>query len=76
MTLGAMQDFELRVMRLLDHAAREHGDARDRQPLGRRARDAHRLGGHRTATRASWRSGWRSWGIKPGDRVATLGDEP
>ena len=25
MTLGAMQDFELRVMRLLDHAAREHG---------------------------------------------------
>jgi fatty-acyl-CoA synthase len=23
--LGGMQDFELRVMRLLDHAAREHG---------------------------------------------------
>ena len=23
--LGAMQDFELRVPRLLDHAAREHG---------------------------------------------------
>jgi len=23
--LGGMQDFELRVMRLLDHAEREHG---------------------------------------------------
>ena len=25
-TLGAMQDFPLRVMRLVDHADREHGD--------------------------------------------------
>ena len=44
--LGTMQDMELRVPRLIDHAAREHGTPRDRQPLGRRQRDAHRLGGH------------------------------
>ncbi len=25
MTLGAMQDFPLRIMRILDHAEREHG---------------------------------------------------
>ena len=46
--LGGMQDFELRVPRLLDHAAREHGA---REIVSRWAdgqRDADRLGGHRT----------------------------
>ena len=45
--LGGMQDFELRVPRLIDHAEREHGRARDRHPLGRRQRDPHQLGRHR-----------------------------
>ena len=70
--LGGMQDFELRVTRLIDHAAREHGDARDRHALGRRQRDAHRLGrrrarcaqagaGARTAGHRSRATGSRRW---------------
>ena len=34
MQLGAMQDWPLRIMRLIDHAEREHGNVRDRRPPG------------------------------------------
>ncbi|HEY6047927.1 MAG TPA: long-chain fatty acid--CoA ligase [Sphingomicrobium sp.] len=69
--LGAMQDFPLRIMRILDHAEREHGEreivaARPDGTTHRRnwkqvAHDARRLG------QALVRRG-----VKPGDRVATL----
>ena len=71
MTLGAMQDFPLRIMRILDHAEREHGNreivaARAdgttvRTNWRRLARDARRLG-----------QALERLGVKPGDRVATL----
>jgi fatty-acyl-CoA synthase len=70
--LGAMQDWPLRVMRLVDHAAREHGSREvvsawadgttTRSNWGRIARDARRMA-----------QALEAWGIKPGDRVATLG---
>ena len=73
MQLGAMQDFPLRIMRLLDHAEREHGareivSARTEGPTIRTnwtalAHDARRL------ARALERIG-----VKPTERVATLAD--
>ena len=71
MSLGAMQDFPLRIMRILDHAEREHG-AREivsaradgtihRTNWTRVALDARRLG-----------QALERRGVKPGDRVATL----
>lgn len=69
--LGAMQDFELRATSLIDHAAREHGareivsywaDGREtRTDWAGIARDARRMA-----------SALVKWGLKPGDRVATL----
>lgn len=69
--LGGMQDFELRVPRLLDHAAREHG-----------AREIVTHWADGQETRTSWAGIARdakklaqaleSLGIEPGDRVATL----
>ncbi|MDX5984452.1 long-chain fatty acid--CoA ligase [Sphingomonas echinoides] len=69
--LGGMQDFELRVPRLLDHAAREHGareivsywaDGREtRSDWAGVARDARKLA-----------QALERIGLKPGDRVATL----
>ncbi|MEN3746880.1 long-chain fatty acid--CoA ligase [Sphingomonas sp. HF-S3] len=69
--LGGMQDFELRVMRLLDHAAREHGS---REIVSRWADGSE--------TRSSWAGvahdarrlaqALERLGLKPGDRVATL----
>jgi len=69
--LGGMQDFALRVPRLLDHAEREHGmreivtcwhDGREtRTSWAGVARDSRRLANL-----------LRRWGLKPGDRVATL----
>jgi acyl-CoA synthetase (AMP-forming)/AMP-acid ligase II len=70
-TFGAMQDFPLRIMRILDHAEREHG-AREavaaradglthRTNWGRLALDARRL------AQALIRMG-----VQPGDRVASL----
>jgi fatty-acyl-CoA synthase len=70
-TLGAMQDFPLRIMRILDHAEREHGSreivaARAdgtiyRTDWKRLAHDARRLG-----------QALERLGVRPGDRVATL----
>jgi len=71
MKLGAMQDFPLRIMRILDHAEREHGSreivaARAdgsivRTDWKRLAHDARRLG-----------QALQRLGVRPGERVATL----
>lgn len=71
MSFGAMQDFELRVMRLLDHAAREHGPRElvSHWADGRETRTDW-AGVHRDARKlAQW---LEKTGITPGDRVATL----
>ncbi len=58
--LGGMQDFELRVSTLLDHAAREHptreivthwADGSQTRPTGRASR----------AIRGGWRGLWNGW---------------
>ncbi|MEO5867036.1 MAG: long-chain fatty acid--CoA ligase [Sphingomonas sp.] len=69
--LGAMQDFELRVPRLLDHAAREHAQ-----------RELVTAWADGTETRTTWAGIARDakrlaqilerLGISPGDRIATL----
>jgi fatty-acyl-CoA synthase len=69
--LGAMQDFPLRIMRLLDHAEREHGS---REIVAARADG--------TIVRTNWKNiahdarrlsqALERLGIRPGDRVATL----
>ncbi len=69
--LGAMQDWPLRLMRLVDHAEREHGDSEivtawadgsiSRTNWRSLARDARRMAQALDAL-----------GIAPGDRVATL----
>ena len=70
-TLGAMQDFPLRIMRVLDHAEREHGS---REIVAARADG--------TTYRTNWKrlaDGARRLsqalvraGAQPGDRIATL----
>ena len=69
--LGGMQDYPLRLPRLIDHAAREHGsreivtywaDGREtRTDWAGIARDARRLA-----------SALAALGMQPGDRIATL----
>ncbi|GLR48428.1 long-chain fatty acid--CoA ligase [Sphingomonas astaxanthinifaciens] len=69
--LGAMQHWPLRVMRLVDHAAREHGD-----------REIVSAWADETITRTNWRGvasdarrmakTLSRMGIAKGDRVATL----
>ena len=69
--IGTMQDYELRVPRLLDHAAREHGSREivsrwadgneTRTDWAGIARDARKLA-----------QALERMGLKPGDRVATL----
>jgi len=69
--LGAMQDWSLRVMRLVDHAAREHG-----------SREIVSAWADGRITRTKWSSvvhdarrmaqALEALGIAPGDRVATL----
>ena len=69
--LGGMQDFELRVPRLIDHAAREHGN---------REIFTHWADG--TETRTNWAGIHRdsrrlaqaleAMGCRKGDRIATL----
>ena len=69
--LGAMQDWPLRVMRLVDHAEREHADG-----------EIVSAWANGTITRTNWKSvaldarrvaqALEAIGIKPGERVATL----
>ena len=71
-TLGAMQDWPLRIMRLMDHAEREHGT---REIVAARADG--------TTVRTDWKrlaqdarrmaQALERIGVRPGDRVATLG---
>ena len=71
MGLGAMQDWPLRVMRLVDHAEREHG-----------RREVVTAWGDGSISRSCWAEiahdarrmaqALEAIGIKPGDRVATL----
>ncbi|WP_199662334.1 long-chain fatty acid--CoA ligase [Sphingomonas edaphi] len=66
-----MQDWSLRVMRLVDHAEREHAEG-----------EIVSAWANGTITRTNWKEVGRdarrmaqaleAWGIKPGDRVATL----
>jgi fatty-acyl-CoA synthase len=69
--LGGMQDWPLRIMRILDHAAREHGTRElvSRYADGTIARTdwAGIAGDARRLARALERLG-----LKPGDRVGTL----
>ncbi|MBY8827795.1 long-chain fatty acid--CoA ligase [Hephaestia mangrovi] len=69
--LGGMQDFELRVPRLLDHAAREHATRRivTRWADGRETRTDW-AGIARDARRFA--QALEGLGIAPGDRIATL----
>nr|MBP6555770.1 AMP-binding protein [Novosphingobium sp.] len=69
--LGAMQDWDLRVTRIIDHAAREHGT---REIVTRWADGSE--------TRTNWAGvrldalkmtqALRNLGIQPGERIATL----
>ena len=71
MQLGAMQDWSLRVTRLIDHAEREHGDG-----------EIVTAWGSGETTRTNWREvandarkmaqALERLGVKRGDRVATL----
>src|SRR5437868_15098935 len=71
MSLGAMQDFPLRIMRILDHAEREHGaqeivaaradGTTQRTSWRRTAQDARRLA-----------EALERMGVRPGERVGTL----
>lgn len=70
-TLGAMQDFPLRIMRLLDHAEREHGS---REIVGARPDGTTARTNWKGVAHDSRRMGQalERMGIRPGDRVATL----
>ena len=71
LNLGAMQDFPLRVMRLVDHAVREHP-----------TREIVTAWGDGSISRTNWAAvghdarrmaqALEAIGIRPGDRVATL----
>ena len=69
--LGAMQDFPLRIARLIDHAEREHGT---REIVAARADGTvHRTNWIKTADHARrLAQALERMGIKPGDRVATM----
>jgi fatty-acyl-CoA synthase len=71
MSLGAMQDFPLRIMRILDHAEREHGA---REIVSARADGSvHRTDWHGIADAARrLAQALVRMGVKSSDRVATL----
>jgi acyl-CoA synthetase (AMP-forming)/AMP-acid ligase II len=70
-SLGAMQDFPLRIMRLLDHAEREHGTT---EIVSARADGSTYRTDWRGVVRDSRRlaRALERFGVKPGDRVATM----
>ena len=69
--LGGMQDWPLRVGRLIDHAAREHGT---RAIVSRWAdgRETDTTWGEVRDVAARLAAALRRVGVQPGDRVATL----
>ena len=69
--LGAMQDFPLRIMRIMDHAEREHGP---REIVAARADGlTHRTNWIRLALDSRrLAQALVRMGVQPGDRVATL----
>src|SRR5688500_10012681 len=69
--LGAMQDFPLRIMRLMDHAEREHGS---REIVSARADGSiHRTNWTEVADRSRRLvRALERMGVEPGERVATL----
>ena len=71
MNLGAMQDFPLRIMRVLDHAEREHAT---REIVSARADgNVYRTNWTEVAGRArKLAQALERLGVKPGERVATL----
>jgi fatty-acyl-CoA synthase len=71
MKLGAMQDFPLRIMRILDHAEREHGS---REIVSARADGSiHRTDWTRVTHDARrLAQALERMGVQPGNRVATL----
>jgi acyl-CoA synthetase (AMP-forming)/AMP-acid ligase II len=70
--LGAMQDFPLRIMRLMDHAEREHGSSEI--VCARADGSTHRTNWKRVAHDSRrLAQALEDLGVKPGDRVATLG---
>jgi acyl-CoA synthetase (AMP-forming)/AMP-acid ligase II len=70
-TLGAMQDFPLRIMRLMDHAEREHGT---REIVAARADGATIRTNWNQLAQHARRIGQalERLGVRPGERVATL----
>ena len=70
--LGAMQDFPLRIMRLMDHAEREHGG---REIVAARADGTTVRTNWTKLTQNARRMGQalERVGVRPFDRVATLG---
>ena len=71
MNLGAMQEYPLRIMRLLDHAEREHGT---REIVAARADGTTFRTNWNAVAQVARRMGQalERFGIRPGDRVATL----
>ena len=71
MKLGAMQDFPLRITRLMDHAEREHGPGEI--VCGRVDGSTYRTNWMRVAHDSRrLAQGLERLGVKPGDRVATM----
>ena len=70
-TLGAMQDFPLRITQLMDHAEREHGT---REIVAARADGTTVRTNWKRLTHDARRMGQalERLGVRPGDRVATL----
>jgi acyl-CoA synthetase (AMP-forming)/AMP-acid ligase II len=69
--LGAMQDFPLRIMRILDHAEREHGS---REIVSARADGSVHRSNWKTVAQDARKlaQALERMGVLPGERVATL----